>query len=96
MLVTATAVAEGPDDVAVQFPGYPETRALRSLKSRADKHYEEGRYSRSLHLYQRRLALFGDKYSQYMAGYQYLHGQGVERDIHRALKEIRFRYYLRL
>ena len=81
LLALATSAAQGPDDITLEFPGYPETRAIRSLKARADKHYEEGRYERAFHLYRRRLAFLGDKYAQYMAGYQYLHGQGVDRDL---------------
>ncbi len=70
---------------SADFPGYPETRAIRTLKSRADRLYEEGRYQRAHRLFSTRLALFGDKYSQYMTGFQYLHGQGVPRDPGRAL-----------
>ena len=84
MVVGFTAGAE-PDMVQIPFPGYPETRVIRTLKAKADRLYAEGRYGRAHRLYAKRLAFYGDKYSQYMAGFQYLHGQGVARDPAKAL-----------
>jgi TPR repeat protein len=69
----------------VAFPGYPETRHIRALKTKADRLYQAGDFARAHRIYRSRLAFYGDKYAQYMAGYQYLHGQGVERDLSLAL-----------
>ena len=83
-LVAQVAVGASPDRVEIPFPGYPETRVIRSLKKKADRLYEEGKYGRAHIYYTKRLAFYGDKYSQYMAGFQYLHGLGVPQNLPRA------------
>ena len=42
--------------------------------------YDQGDYRRAHFIYSKELAPIGDKYAQYMVGYMYLMGQGVEED----------------
>ena len=50
------------------------------LQRKADDLYRNGHWERAHFIYVNELAALGDKYAQYMAGYMYLNGKGVERD----------------
>ena len=54
------------------------------LQRKADDLYRNGHWERAHFIYVNELAAVGDKYAQYMAGYMYLNGKGVERDTARA------------
>jgi hypothetical protein len=62
------------------FLGEEANRAILNLQEAADSAFAKGDYGRALELYQKELAPLGDKYSQYMVGYMYLAGKGVQED----------------
>lgn len=62
------------------FLGEKANRALSDLQKNADSALAKGDYGQALELYQNELAPLGDKYSQYMVGYMYLAGKGVQED----------------
>ena len=62
------------------FLGEEANRAILNLQEAADSAFAKGDYGQALELYQKELAPLGDKYSQYMVGYMYLAGKGVQED----------------
>jgi len=63
-----------------EFPtGNIDSRTVRS-QDKAETLYERGDYKRAHFIFSNELARQGDKYAQYMTGYMYLMGQGVEED----------------
>jgi TPR repeat protein len=68
-----------------QFPGAPtDSRTLR-IKDKVEEIYSSADYERAMLIYEKELAPRGDKYAQYMVGYMYLTGRGVETDPAEAL-----------
>ena len=71
-----------PSPVA-PFPGRRgrsvDAKTLRT-QERVEELYEKGDYNRAFFNYRNELAPIGDKYAQYMVGYMYLTGTGVEED----------------
>jgi hypothetical protein len=79
LLVSAPAVAQW-----AEIPtGDLEPRTLRT-QAKVESLYERGDYKRAHFIYANELARQGDKYAQYMTGYMYLMGQGVDEDPVRA------------
>ena len=68
-----------------RFPGQPPDRRIAAIQQKADSLFEHGKYDRAFFIYESELAPIGDKYAQYMVGYMYLAGKGVETDIPRAV-----------
>jgi hypothetical protein len=67
-----------------EFPtGDLDSRTVRT-QAKVETLYERGDYKRAHFIYSNELARQGDKYAQYMTGYMYLMGQGVEQDRVRA------------
>lgn len=65
---------------ASDFPEMPvDTRTLR-VQNQAEELYERTDYDRAFFIYRNELVPIGDKYSQYMVGFMYLTGKGVEED----------------
>ncbi len=64
---------------AVAQDGGQDSPSLR-LHLKAEDLYERGHFKRAYFIYVNELAATGDKYSQYMAGYMSLHGQGTPED----------------
>lgn len=63
-----------------QFPGAPtDSRTLR-IQERVEGVFSSGDYGRALLIYEKELAPLGDKYAQYMVGFMYLNGKGVEQN----------------
>jgi TPR repeat protein len=62
------------------FLGEEANRAILDLQEEADSAFAKGDYGQALEVYQKQLAPLGDKYSQYMVGYMYLAGKGVQED----------------
>jgi hypothetical protein len=63
-----------------EFPtGDLDSRTMRT-QAKAESLYERGDYKRAHFIYSSDLARQGDKYAQYMTGYMYLMGLGVEAD----------------
>lgn len=48
------------------------------IQEKVDVLFDQGEYVRALFIYRNELAPLGDKYAQYMIGYMYLTGTGVE------------------
>ena len=62
------------------FLGGQANRKLLRLQEKADSDFSNGDYGSALEIYQQELAPLGDKYSQYMVGYMYLAGKGIQED----------------
>jgi TPR repeat protein len=71
-----------PGIVAAQstssIPSVPLTAKTISVQNKAEQLFEERNYDRAFFIYRNELAPIGDKYSQYMVGFMYLTGKGVE------------------
>lgn len=63
------------------FPGSAPSSRTAKIQARAERLYQEGEYERAFRIWRNDLVEIGDKYAQYMVGYMYLAGEGVERDI---------------
>jgi len=57
--------------------------ALEKSQQRADDHYQAERYEQAYSMY-RKLAEYGDKFSQYRVAFMHQHGRGVAKDIMKA------------
>jgi hypothetical protein len=68
-----------------QFPGPPTDSRTLHIKDKVEEIYSSGDYERAMLIYEKELAPRGDKYAQYMVGYMYLTGRGVEPDPAEAL-----------
>lgn len=80
MLVTlllSTAIATAVDS----FPGAEPDRRVLKIQEKVDKLFEKGDYERAIFIYREDLVPLGDKFAQYMIGYMYLTGKGVEQDV---------------
>ena len=74
-VIGATALAgEG-------FPGRAPDRNIIKTQEKVDSLVERGKYERAMFIYRHELAPLGDKYAQYMIGFLYLAGKGVEVDL---------------
>ena len=72
----SVAVGQTPTD----FPGVPpESRTIRT-QARVEELFERRKYVRAHFIYRNELAAIGDKYAQYMVGFMYLTGKGVQKD----------------
>ena len=75
-LAAPGAFAQG----AGPFPGSAvDSRTMRT-QERVEELFEQGEYERAHLIYRDDLAPIGDKYAQYMLGYMYLTGTGVDED----------------
>lgn len=61
----------------------PNSKTLATQR-KVDKLFDAGDYERAFFIYRNELAPLGDKYAQYMVGYLYLTGLGVEEDYAKA------------
>ncbi len=62
------------------FPGQEPDRRILKTQEKADSLFEKTDYKRALFIYREELAPRGDKFAQYMIGYMYLTGKGVDED----------------
>lgn len=62
------------------FPGNAVDSKTMKIQERVEELFEEGEYKRAHFIYRNELAPIGDKYAQYMVGYMYLTGTGVQED----------------
>lgn len=62
------------------FPEMPVDQKTMRVQAQAEEVYERTDYKRAFRIYLRDLAPIGDKYAQYMVGFMYLTGKGVEED----------------
>ncbi len=63
-----------------RFPGYEPDRKALDTQQKVDRLFDRGVYERAIVIYRDELAPLGDKYAQYMVGYMYLTGKGVDED----------------
>jgi hypothetical protein len=63
------------------FPGPAPDRRTLKTQEKVDLLFEKGEYERAMFIYHKELAPLGDKYAQYMIGFMYLAGKGVQRDV---------------
>ncbi len=70
--------------VAAQSPGtaptIPVDPRTQRIQDQAEEVFERADYKRAFFIDRNELAPIGDKFGQYMVGYMYLHGKGVEED----------------
>ncbi|MDH3338034.1 MAG: hypothetical protein OEM76_09460 [Gammaproteobacteria bacterium] len=62
------------------FPRMPVDAKTLRVQDQAEEVYERTDYKRAFFIYRNELAPIGDKYGQYMVGFMYLTGKGVEED----------------
>ena len=62
------------------FPGSAVDSKTMRVQERVEELFEKGEYERAHFIYRNELAPIGDKYAQYMVGYMYLTGAGVDED----------------
>jgi hypothetical protein len=62
------------------FPEMPVDNATLRVQNQAEEVYERTDYKRAFFIYRNELVPIGDKYAQYMVGFMYLTGKGVEED----------------
>ena len=79
LLVPGFAVAEW-----AEYPTENMNSRTAQIQAKVESLYRRGDYKRAHFIYANELAPLGDKYAQYMTGYMYLMGQGVEEDKIRA------------
>jgi len=64
----------------VTHRGVPLNIKRLEVQDHANRVYERADYERAFFIYRNELANVGDKYGQYMVGYMYLTGKGVDED----------------
>ncbi len=62
------------------FPGSAVDSKTMRIQERVEELFEQGEYLRAHFIYRNELAPIGDKYAQYMVGFMYLTGTGVDED----------------
>lgn len=62
------------------FPKMPVDARTVRVQNQAEEVYSRTDYERAFFIYRKELAPIGDKYGQYMVGFMYLTGKGVEED----------------
>jgi hypothetical protein len=65
---------------ASSFPEMPVDSKTLRVQNQAEEVYERTDYKRAFFIYRNELVPIGDKYGQYMVGFMYLTGKGVEED----------------
>ena len=75
-LTALDAVAQGVSP----FSGSSVDAKTIKVQKKIDELFEQGEYERAFFNYRNELAPIGDKYAQYMVGYMYVTGTGVEED----------------
>ncbi len=79
VLLCALALDAWPQSTGPFPAGAVDSRTIR-VQQKVEELYERGDYERALFIYKNELAPLGDKYAQYMVGYMYLTGAGVDED----------------
>jgi hypothetical protein len=77
-LVAACASLPAYSGSYKHFPGADADRETIHAQELVEQLYDSRQYERALKIYEQELSPIGDKYAQYMVGYMYLAGQGVE------------------
>jgi len=83
VLIAVGVCLTAPDAFAENagpFPGSAVDSKTMRTQERVEELFEQGEYKRAHLIYRDDLAPIGDKYAQYMVGYMYLTGTGVDED----------------
>lgn len=75
-LFASLAAAQSTDS----FPEMAVDQKTMRVQAQAEEVYQRTDYKRAFRIYLKDLAPIGDKYAQYMVGFMYLTGKGVEED----------------
>jgi hypothetical protein len=75
-LFASLAVAQSTSS----FPNMPVDSKTLRVQQQAEEVYKRTDYKRAFFIYRNELVPIGDKYGQYMVGFMYLTGKGVEED----------------
>lgn len=70
-----------PVVAAAQDPGAAALPELMRLHDQAEEVFQRGDYERAMFIYRNELVPIGDKYGQYMVGFMFLAGKGVQQDV---------------
>lgn len=63
------------------FPEMPVDARTSRVQNQAEEVFLRGDYERAFFIYRNELTPIGDKYGQYMVGFLYLTGKGIERNV---------------
>jgi Sel1 repeat len=77
-IVAAMAHVPAQSEGYNYFPGASADQRTLQAQRLVEQLYEEREFKRSLIIYEKELAPIGDKYAQYMVGFMYYRGHGVE------------------
>lgn len=77
-IVAALVQVSAHSDSYFHFPGASADQRTLKAQAMVEELYEAREFERSLIIYKKELAPIGDKYAQYMVGFMYYRGHGVE------------------
>ncbi len=72
--LSATSNAQRTSELSADFP---DSRTM-AVQDKVDKLFDAGEYERAFFIYRNELSPLGDKYAQYMVGFMYQAGLGIE------------------
>ncbi len=78
LLISASGISYAQISSALSID-LPDSRTL-AIQDKVDSLFDAGDFERAFFIYRNELVPRGDKYAQYMVGYMYLSGLGVEED----------------
>lgn len=79
-LAVCLLVTDAAAQTTGSIPILPVDAKTLRVQNQAEEVYERTDYDRAFFIYRNELAPIGDKYGQYMVGFMYLTGKGVEED----------------
>jgi TPR repeat protein len=77
-MVATFAYVSANSDAYNYFPGASADQRTLQAQRLVEQLYEDREFKRSLIIYEKELAPIGDKYAQYMVGFMYYRGHGVQ------------------
>lgn len=77
MCGSATAIAQRASALSADLP---DSRTM-AVQDKVEQLFDDGEFERAFFIYRNELAPLGDKYAQYMVGFMYQTGLGVEEDV---------------
>ena len=75
--LSATSFAQRSSELSADFP---DSRTM-AVQAKVEKLFDAGEFERAFFIYRNELSPLGDKYAQYMVGFMYQTGLGVDDDI---------------
>jgi Sel1 repeat-containing protein len=75
--VSATGFAQRSSELSADFP---DSHTM-AVQDKVERIFDAGEFERAFFIYRNELAPLGDKYAQYMVGFMYYTGLGVEEDL---------------